>query len=80
MLAYDKTTLEQKAIFNDTPNSAGGGLWAGGGAPAIDDATGDLYLITGVDVPPQQNYPDVGYNDSFLRLSASSFRWRIIFR
>lgn len=72
VLGYDKTTLEQKAIFNVTPNSAGGGLWAGGGAPAIDDATGDLYLITGVDVPPEQNYPDTGYNDSFLRLSAST--------
>jgi PQQ-like domain len=65
ILAYDKTTLQLTATFNDTPDGAGGGLWAGGGAPAIDDVTGDLYLITGVD----QNDPSSGYNDAFLRLS-----------
>lgn len=65
MLGYDKATLRQKAIFNDTPNGGGGGLWAGGGAPAIDDLTGDLYLITGVDA----NDPASGYNDAFLRLA-----------
>jgi len=66
VLAYNKTTLQQTAIFNVTPDGAGGGLWGGGGAPAIDDATGDLYLMSGVD----QNDPvDNGYNDSFLRLN-----------
>jgi len=65
VFAYDKATLQQTAIFNDTPDGAGGGLWAGGGAPAIDDKTGDLYLLTGVDA----NDPASGFNDSFLRLS-----------
>jgi hypothetical protein len=37
ILAYDKATLQQTAIFNDTPDGAGGGLW--GGTPAIDDNT-----------------------------------------
>ena len=65
VLAYDKATLQQKAIFNDTPDGAGGGLWASGGAPAIDDTTGDLYLMSGVDPgDPVSN----GFNDSFLRL------------
>jgi hypothetical protein len=67
ILAYDKTSLQQRAIFNDTPNGAGGGLWAGGGAPAVNDLTGDLFLITGVDA----NDPSSGYNDAFLRLSAT---------
>lgn len=66
ILGYDKTTLQQKSIFNDTPNGAGGGLWNGGGAPAIDDQSGDLFLITGVD----QNDPASGFNDAFLRLLA----------
>jgi hypothetical protein len=64
LLAYDKTSLQQKAIFNDTPDGAGGGLWNSGGAPAIDDLTGKAYIMTGVD----QDDPPSGYNDSFLRL------------
>jgi Bacterial Ig-like domain (group 2) len=66
LLAYDKTTLQQKAILNDTPDGAGGGLWNGGGAPVIDDETGKVFIMTGVD----QDDPPSGYNDSFLRLSA----------
>jgi hypothetical protein len=65
VLAYDKTSLQQTAVFNATPDVAGGGLWSG--APAIEDLSGDIYLITGVD----QNDPSSGFNDSFLRLSAS---------
>jgi hypothetical protein len=68
LLAYDKTTLKQTAIFNDTLDGAGGGLWGGGGAPAINDQTGDVFLITGVDL----NDPPSGYNDAFLRLTSSN--------
>jgi Bacterial Ig-like domain (group 2)/PQQ-like domain len=66
LLAYDKTSLQQKAVFNDTPDGAGGGLWNGGGAPAINDLSGHVYIMTGVD----QDDPPSGYNDSFLRLSS----------
>jgi hypothetical protein len=66
MLAYDKASLTQTAILNVTPDGAGGGLW--GGTPAIDDTTGDLYLITGVDL----NDPAPDYNDSAMRLQASN--------
>ena len=65
VLAYDKAALTQTAILNVTPDGAGGGLW--GGTPAIDDSTGDLYLITGVDL----NDPAPDYNDSAMRLQAS---------
>jgi hypothetical protein len=65
LFAYDKTSLQQKAILNDTPNGAGGGLWNSGGAPVVEDQTGKVYIITGVD----QDDPPSGYNDSFLRLS-----------
>jgi hypothetical protein len=67
VLAYDKITLKQIAIFNDTPDGAGGGLWASGGAPAIDDTTGDVYLMSGADAG-DQNYTPLLYNNSFLRL------------
>jgi len=68
ILAYDKTSLKQTAIFSDTPDGDGGGLWASGGAPAIDDATGDIYLMSGVDAT---DIVSNGYNDSFLRLKAT---------
>ncbi|HKN17667.1 MAG TPA: Ig-like domain-containing protein [Candidatus Sulfotelmatobacter sp.] len=74
VLAYDKTALAQTAIFNDTPDGDGGGLWASGGAPAIDDTTGDLYLMSGVDeLSPGVGDPVTnGYNDSFLRLDPTN--------
>ncbi len=68
LVDYDKTTLMLTAIYNDTPDGGGGGLWGGGGAPAIDDTTGDFYLISGVDTDD----PLSGYNDSFQRLLPSS--------
>ena len=75
VLAYDKTSLAQKAVFDDTAGGAGGGLWASGGAPAIDDSTGDVYLMSGVDAGDQEwitGSTQVGYNDSFLRLDPNS--------
>lgn len=65
ILAYDKASLHQTAIWNATPAGAGGGLWNGGGAPAIDDSTGDIYTITGVDLGD----PAPDYNDSAMRLN-----------
>ena len=67
LLAYNKTSLQQKAIFNDTPDGAGGGFWNSGGAPVIDDRTGDVFVMTGVDLDD----PSSGYNDAFLRLGAN---------
>jgi hypothetical protein len=72
ILAYDKTSLTQTAIFNDSPDGGGGGLWSSGGSPAIDDATGDLYLLTGVDlIDYNEDLLGTGYNDAFLRLKGS---------
>ena len=69
VLAYDKTTLAQIAVLDDTNGGSGGGLWSSGGAPAIDDTTGNLYLLTGVD----ENDPvTIGYNDSFLALDPTN--------
>lgn len=68
LLAYDKATLHQTGIFNVTPDGAGGGLWNSGGAPAIDDDTGDVYLLAGVDLDDPIN---TGYNDAFLHFSGA---------
>jgi len=77
VLAYDKTSLAQEAAFDDTNNAAGGGFWASGGAPAIDDTTGNVYLISGTDyddqwIQPPPLYTQIGYNDSFLNLNPNT--------
>jgi hypothetical protein len=56
------------SVFNTTPNGSDGGVWAGGGAPAIDDG-GDIYITTGNGMfdespPPPEN----DYGDSIVRL------------
>ena len=73
LLAYDKNTLAQKAVFDDTAgqNPGGGGLWSSGGAPAIDDTTGNIYLMSGVDAG-DQNDIKLLYNDSFLNLNPNT--------
>lgn len=77
VLAYDKTSLAQKAVFDDTNGAAGGGLWDSGGAPAIDDLNGSVFVMTGTDyddnwisAPPA--FTQTGYNDSFLNLNPNT--------
>ena len=75
LLGYDKTTLAQKAVFEATNGAAGGGLWGSGAAPAIDDITGDVYLMSGVDSGDETYISGstmVGYNDCFLRLDPNT--------
>src|ERR1700730_4219970 len=69
ILAYDKTTLQQTANFNDTPDdNGGGGLWASGGGPAIREGNGGADLRSRVDSCDEIT---TGYSDSFLRLNAT---------
>lgn len=72
VLRYKASDVQQlMAVFNTTPNGlngADGGIWGGGGAPAIDSG-GDLYVTTGNgdfdEIPPT---PENDYGDSILRL------------
>jgi hypothetical protein len=71
ILAYDKSSLAQEAIFESTNGAQGGAFWSSGEAPAIDDATGELYVMSGTDAGDEQwitGNTMVGYNDAFLRL------------
>jgi hypothetical protein len=77
IMAYDKSSLMQKAVFESTNGAQGGGFWASGGAPAIDDATGNVYLMSGTDyddqwISPPPAYTQTGYNDSFLYLNPTT--------
>jgi hypothetical protein len=66
LLAYDATTLQQKAVWNVTPTSGNGGIWqAGSGAAA--DAFGNVYLMTGNGkFDADKGGPN--YSDSFVKL------------
>lgn len=75
LIAYDASTLQQTAVFNTTPNGiagvnggADGGIWGGGGAPAID-GVGDVYVSTGNGIYDESSVPPSNdYGDSTLRL------------
>lgn len=65
-------TLEQVSVFNTTPNGvngADGGIWAGGGAPAVDES-GNIYLATGNGVFDQGQGMSMenDYGDTVLQL------------
>jgi hypothetical protein len=62
---YSGSAFTQTAIFNTAPDTAGGGIWMGGGAPSVDTTTGNLFVVTGngtFDVtnptPPNHDYGD----------------------
>jgi hypothetical protein len=46
ILGYDAVTLQQRIVYNATPNGYGGGMWEGGTGMAAD-AAGDLYVVAG---------------------------------
>ena len=46
IMGYDSNTLQQKYVYNDTPNGINGGIWMSGAAPAAD-TSGNIYVTTG---------------------------------
>jgi hypothetical protein len=74
LVGYRAANVQQQiAVFLSTPNGvngADGGIWAGGGAPAVD-AGGDVYVATGNGVFDEDtSSPDSDYGDSVIRLHA----------
>jgi len=45
VLAFNANTLNLDGVYNDTPNSGGGGIWMAGAAPAADNS-GNVYAAT----------------------------------
>jgi hypothetical protein len=65
VVGYNASSLALASVFNDDPNSAFGGIWMAGGAPAADSSN-NLYVITG-----NGNFDgNTEFGDSFLRLSS----------
>jgi hypothetical protein len=46
ILGYDASTLQQRVVYNATPNGYAGGMWESGTGMAAD-AAGSLYVVTG---------------------------------
>jgi PQQ-like domain len=46
ILGYDAATLQQRVVYNATPNGYGGGMWESGTGMAAD-AAGHLYVVAG---------------------------------
>jgi hypothetical protein len=67
---YNGTAFSQTAVFNSTPNVQGGGIWMGGGAPAVD-ASNNLYVLTGNGTfdATSSAAPNNDYGDSLLQLN-----------
>ena len=45
IIGYDTSTLQQAAVYTDTPNWDAGAFWQGGAAPAVD-AHGNIYVVS----------------------------------
>jgi hypothetical protein len=72
VMAYDAHTLQQKAVFNASPDADDSGIWASDTGPAADKE-GNLYLATGngrFDAATGGR----DYGDSFLKLEDKSLK------
>ncbi len=69
IMAYDKTTLAQKAVWVVTPNGQRGGIWMSG-AGLSADAAGNLFVPTGNGTFEAMGNP-TDYGDSVLKLALS---------
>jgi hypothetical protein len=70
LMGFSASDLSQApSVFNTTPNGGLGGIWAGGGAPAVDKG-GDIYASTGNGIfdANSTTVPFNDYGDSLLRL------------
>lgn len=73
MLGYDATTLEQKYIYNDTPDGNYGGIWMSGQPPSVDDS-GNIYITTGNGTTGKNGDPNniINRGSSLIKLSTVS--------
>lgn len=74
LIGYTASNVQQQAsVFNTSPNGGMAGIWAGGGAPAVD-SEGNIYVSTGNGVfdANNTNMLDNDFGDSVLRLAPSA--------
>ena len=67
IIGYRADTLEQVAVYNDTPNGSSASFWGAGAGPA-SDANGNLFVVSANGTFDLNNsVPDLG--DSVIKLS-----------
>jgi hypothetical protein len=74
LIGYSAANVQtQVSVYNTTPNGGLGGIWAAGGAPAVD-SSGAVYVATGNGVFDANNtmVPNNDFGDSVLRLDPST--------
>jgi hypothetical protein len=77
VMAYDRHSLKQKAVFNASPDADDSGFWASDTGPAADKA-GNIFLATGngrFDAATGGR----DYGDSLLKLDGQSLKLRDYF-
>jgi hypothetical protein len=67
LIGYDAQTLQQVAVFNNTPNGTAGGIWMSGAGLAAD-ALGAIYLSTGNGTFDVTGPQAPAFGDSVLKL------------
>ncbi len=70
VIGYDKTSLQQQIVYNDTPNGSAGGIWMSAAAPSADEY-GNIYLATGNGSVGVANDPSnlINRSESALKLT-----------
>jgi hypothetical protein len=79
VIGYDAQTLQQKYVYNTTPNGGAGGIWMSGQAPAADD-NGFIYVATGngsVGANGNPNDP-INRGESIIKLSTASGNLKLV--
>ncbi len=66
VMAYDAQTLQQKAVFNTSPNAKESGIWQSDTGPAADD-NGNVFVVTGNG--EFEAADDHDYGDTLLKLA-----------
>ncbi len=72
-IGYDAQTLQQKYVYNDTPEGKFGGIWMSGQGPAVDEK-GNIYISTGNGTVGRNSNPNdtINRGESLLKLSTAS--------
>ena len=69
LIGYDAQSLQQVAVYNNTPNGNEGSFWASGAAPAADSSN-NIYLVAGNGTfDATSGGPDLG--EAYIKLSSS---------
>lgn len=79
ILGYDKQTLQQKIVYNDTPEGTDGGLWESGMGMAADKE-GNLYVAVGNGTVGLNGDPTnlINRGESALKLTPSGNTLKIL--